>query len=114
MTSVVIRRIRRVGDEREIHDLRAHIEEELPLKRLGKEISEIVARPHERDPNAVILDELAHEEMTTHDMLHGRVTLRVVSDSDRRLIVHEKSRRRAIAIDDPELAKQLVKVDRLT
>ena len=75
-----------------VHDTITHGEEHTSTKRFGEEVSEIVDGAHERTPNLVIFHQLAHEEVTTLDVLHPTVVLRVVGHIDGRLVVNEHVR----------------------
>ena len=45
------------------------------MKRLRKEVGNVVNSSHERDSEAVILDQLAHVEVTAVDMFHASMVL---------------------------------------
>ena len=60
------------------------------MKRLRKEVGDVVNSSHERDSEAVILDQLAHVEVAAVDMLHAPMVLGVVGDVDGGLVVEMK------------------------
>ena len=61
-----------------IHNLIPDTEEVFRIKRLRKEVCDILVGRDERDDNLVVLDTLADKKMTTLDMLHLGVVLGVV------------------------------------
>ena len=60
----------------------AHGREVLGLQRLGEEVGPVVGGLDEGDRYALLLDELADEEVTTRDVLRLRVKLGVVGNGD--------------------------------
>jgi hypothetical protein len=73
---------------RHIHNAIAHGNEGLLRKRLSEEVGEMIHSGHERDTDAVILDELAHEEVSPVDMFHSAIMLGIVGYVDAGLVVH--------------------------
>ena len=63
-----------------VHDLVSQ-REELPCgQHLGEEISVVLVSANKGDTNEMILDTLAHEEVSARDMLDLLMMLRVVCD----------------------------------
>ena len=79
-----------------IHDLTPQLEELITLQWLGEEVSEVVSRLHERHTDFLVLDRLAHEEVTTLNVFGALMHFRVVGDRDRRLVVDEQIKRLGI------------------
>ena len=73
-----------------IHDLVTHWEEDIRTQRLGEEIRQVVHSANERASNLVVFDQLTNKEVTTLDVFHTSVVLRVISHINRRLVVHEQ------------------------
>ena len=71
-----------------VHDLVAELTEvRWALERLGEEIGRVLRSGHVGDLELERLDHVAHEEVSSLDVLHAVVVLRVVRDVARALAV---------------------------
>ena len=89
---------------RDVHELVTHGEEMLGIEGLGEEVRQVVACGDIRHDDVEVLDALADEEVTTLDMLHARVVLRVVRGGNGSLVVRSERGGRAVA--DAEIRKE--------
>ena len=71
----------------DIHDGVTQREELRSGESLGKEVGEVVRRGNKWYPESVVLHALAHKEVTSFDVLHAGVVLRVVGDVDGSFVV---------------------------
>ena len=72
-----------------VHDPITHRKEHASTQRFSEEVGKIVDGAHEWTPNLVLFHKLTHEEVTTFDVFHPTVVLRVVGHIDGRLVVNE-------------------------
>ena len=95
---------------RDVHDDVAEAEEDLVGQDLSEEVRDVVGGRDVGDGDALVLDELADEEVAPHDVLGAAVVLWVVCEIDRRLVVHVDGRRAGRG--KSELLKELPVVGR--
>ena len=72
----------RARQGRHIHDYVSHLDEQISRLCLSKKVGQVIASSHVRDTQLVFLDTLAHEEVSSVDMLHAPEVLRVVRHLD--------------------------------
>ena len=72
---------------RYIHDFVAHEEEMLAHEGLGKEVSDVVRRGHERHAQLAVLDTFSYEIVPALNVLRLGMMFRVVREVDGRLVV---------------------------
>ena len=72
---------------RDVHNDVAQAEEVLIGEDLSKEVRDVTGRGDVAHGDALILDELAYEEMASHDVLGAAVVLRVVCEVDCSFVV---------------------------
>ena len=96
---------------RNVHDDVAQSEEGLGVERLREEVGQVVVRGDEGHTQLVLLDALAHVEVSTSDVLRLRMVLRVVREVARGLVVQVQVHGRVVV--RVELAEEGAQVDRL-